>query len=320
MIIAIDLRALASGRGGIHEYILRLVPELVRLDRTIKFKLFFNSYSQKLRWLEDEPNVEWHQFAYPNRWLMFSSRIFFGPKLDQLVGGADVWFTPHLFVTALSPRCKQVITFHDLAWLRYPEFFTRRQNWWHRWQAPGLQVFLERGLVVGARQRLHPALPQPFEQKQLHEAAGRLQAAVAVQGGHHGFDGIRQQGLLLPAAGLFFPGPQPQIAPQLQALGHLAQVAGADQVGLDAGKFPFAQSREAGTERVAHEEAQDGVAQELHLLVVGGGGRRTARRIAVGAMGEGLGQPGRVAEPVTQAGFELLQGSDGGFHPGHRSS
>ena len=140
MIIAIDLRALASGRGGIHEYILRLVPELVRLDRSIKFKLFFNSYSQKLRWLEDEPNGEWHQFAYPNRWLMFSSRIFFGPKLDQLVGGADVWFTPHLFVTALSPRCKQVITFHDLAWLRYPEFFTRRQNWWHRWQAPGLQA------------------------------------------------------------------------------------------------------------------------------------------------------------------------------------
>ena len=42
MIIAIDLRALASGRGGIHEYILHLVPELVRLDRTIKFKLFFN--------------------------------------------------------------------------------------------------------------------------------------------------------------------------------------------------------------------------------------------------------------------------------------
>src|SRR3989338_8925826 len=151
MIIAIDLRALASGRGGIHEYILRLVPELVRLDRTIKFKLFFNSYSQKLRWLEDEPNVEWHQFAYPNRWLMFSSRIFFGPKLDQLVGGADVWFTPHLFVTALSPRCKQVITFHDLAWLRYPEFFTRRQNWWHRWQAPGLQAKRAGKLIAVSR-------------------------------------------------------------------------------------------------------------------------------------------------------------------------
>ena len=139
MVIAIDLRALGTP-GGIHEYILRLVPELVRLDRNVKFKLFFNSYSQKLHWLEDEPNVEWHQFAYPNRWLMFSSRIFFGPKLDELIGGADVWFTPHLFVTAISQRCRQVITFHDLAWLRYPEFFTRRQNWWHRWQAPGLQA------------------------------------------------------------------------------------------------------------------------------------------------------------------------------------
>ena len=109
MDIGIDLRVLAGGSyGGIAQYVLGLLPELFRLDKNIRFKLFFNAYRQSLpdySWLDQE-NVQLFKFNYPNRLLFASSRLFSYPKLDYLVQGADVFFSPHFFSAPLSPRCR----------------------------------------------------------------------------------------------------------------------------------------------------------------------------------------------------------------------
>src|SRR3989344_6075925 len=135
MDIGIDLRVLAGGLyGGIAQYILGLLPELFKIDRKIKFKLFFNAYKKKLpnySWLESE-NVQLFQSNYPNRLFFASSRFFSYPKLDNLIRGADVFFSPHFFAAPLSLQCRSVVTFHDLSFLRYPEFFSLRKNIWHR--------------------------------------------------------------------------------------------------------------------------------------------------------------------------------------------
>src|SRR3989344_6111320 len=135
MDIGIDLRVLAGGLyGGIAQYLLGLLPELFKIDREIKFKLFFNAYKKKLSdypWLESE-NVQLFQSNYPNRFLFASSRFFSYPKLDNLIRGADVFFSPHFFAAPLSLQCCSVVTFHDLSFLRYPEFFSLRKNIWHR--------------------------------------------------------------------------------------------------------------------------------------------------------------------------------------------
>lgn len=143
------MRVLTSGSyGGIAQYLLGLLPELFSAaggsayGGKIKFKLFFSERKNRVRpilrskvepWFKQE-NVRLFQFKYPNRLLFTSSRFFNYPKLDYLVQGADVFFSPHFFSAPLSPQCRSVVTFHDLSFIRHPEFFSFRKNIWHRFE------------------------------------------------------------------------------------------------------------------------------------------------------------------------------------------
>ena len=137
MIIGIDIRLLGKGvKSGIEEYTENLLAYLIPLNPTIKFKLFYSSFSNKLPeydWLK-YPNVELFRYRFPNKLLFFSSSFLNTPKLDQLMGGVDVFFSPHFFITALSSACKRVVTFHDLSYIHFPEFFSWRKNIWHNFE------------------------------------------------------------------------------------------------------------------------------------------------------------------------------------------
>ncbi len=144
MIIGIDIRPLASGRhSGIEEYIEQLLAHLLPLDPSVTYRLLYSSWRAPLKaypWLE-LPNVTLKALHVPNRALLWSARLAGAPKLDQLIGGCDVFFSPHLFLAPLSPWVKRVTTYHDLSFERFPEFFSWRQRAWHRitmrpqWQA-----------------------------------------------------------------------------------------------------------------------------------------------------------------------------------------
>lgn len=144
MIIGVDIRALSSPhKSGIQEYIEQLLSHLIPLDGTIKYRLFYSSWHTPLKsypWL-DLPNVTPRSMRIPNRALFWSGRLTGTPKLDQLIGGCDVFFSPHLFLAPLSPWVRRVTTFHDLSYERFPEFFSLRKRIWHRlemhpqWQA-----------------------------------------------------------------------------------------------------------------------------------------------------------------------------------------
>ena len=137
MNIGVDIRVLANGEdGGIAQYLLNLLPELFKIDRSIKFKLFFSS-SKKIKirydWLS-EKNVELFKFRTPNHLLFASSRFLSRPLADKMLGGADIFFSPHFFLAPVSSNCKSVVTFHDLSFVRHPEFFSWRQNFWHSFE------------------------------------------------------------------------------------------------------------------------------------------------------------------------------------------
>ncbi|MEK7195029.1 MAG: glycosyltransferase family 1 protein [Patescibacteria group bacterium] len=139
MTIGIDIRPLGSGRrSGVEEYIIRLLENLIPLDPTVNYKLFYSSYSRPLPdfpWLR-APNVSVFRFKIPNRLLFFGQRFLGIPKIDKLLGGVDVFFSPHFLPVALSPGVKRVTTFHDLSFLRFPEFFPSSSRWWHRFINP----------------------------------------------------------------------------------------------------------------------------------------------------------------------------------------
>lgn len=144
MIIGIDIRILGNPvKSGIEEYAANLLPHLIREGHDITFKLFYSSYRNSLpayNWL-NASNIKLYKFDYPNNLLFASSRFFKRPFIDRMVGGADVFFFPHFFISSLSPSCRRVTTFHDLSYIHFPEFLTLRKKIWHNLQMrPGWQA------------------------------------------------------------------------------------------------------------------------------------------------------------------------------------
>jgi glycosyltransferase involved in cell wall biosynthesis len=144
MIIGVDIRPMAGLRTGIQEYTEQILAHLIAIaPADVKFKLFFassRSAAPNLSWMH-APNVELVKFNIPNNILFFSGSVWGYPYLDDLIGGADVFFSPHFFLAPLSHACRRVTTFHDLSYVRFPEFFTSRKRWWHTIQMnPGEQA------------------------------------------------------------------------------------------------------------------------------------------------------------------------------------
>ena len=134
MIIGIDIRMLARGaKTGVEEYTVNLLFNMLQLNRNIKYKLFYNGY-QKTKLEYDFlklPNVELAQFNIPNKILDFSFRFLDCPKVDKLLNGIDIFFSPHIFLSSVSIKCKTVVTFHDLSFERHSEFYSTNKNYWH---------------------------------------------------------------------------------------------------------------------------------------------------------------------------------------------
>ena len=137
MTVGIDIRVLGNKiKSGVEEYTENLLAHLLPLDGSIKFKLFFSSFRGTLNdydWLHLK-NVELFQFKIPNRILFLSSGLTDLPKTDKLISGADVFFSPHFFITSLSSQCRRVTTFHDLSYVHFPEYFSWRKNIWHNFE------------------------------------------------------------------------------------------------------------------------------------------------------------------------------------------
>jgi len=144
MTIGVDIRFLAKGfRTGIEEYTINLLSRLLPLDRDIKFKLFYNAFSKiKLDydWLSLS-NVKLFEFHFPNRFLFDPlAKVFHQPKIDRLLGGVDIFFDPHFLLSPLSDNCRKIVTFHDLSFEYFPEFFSGRKRYWHYFLSPKAQA------------------------------------------------------------------------------------------------------------------------------------------------------------------------------------
>ena len=134
MKIGIDIRTLLDARpSGVSEYVLNLLKEMFKLDTANEYRLFYNCFGDCPNLPEfKQANVKLIKYNYPNKvlnYLLF--KIFNYPKLDKALA-VDVFFMPHLNFIGLSVGAKNLLTVHDLSFLKYPEFFSARKNFWHR--------------------------------------------------------------------------------------------------------------------------------------------------------------------------------------------
>ncbi len=143
MIIGIDLRAIGQGKySGVEEYTLNLLDALFTIDSKNKYLLFSSGQSVSNRYLEfsrkakeKNSNIELRHCFIPSRILNASFKLFSWPKIDKLMGEADVIFEPNINILPVC-KAKKVITFHDLSFEKYKEFFSSKQIFWHNFVNP----------------------------------------------------------------------------------------------------------------------------------------------------------------------------------------
>lgn len=137
MTIGVDIRLLSRARSsGIEEYTRNVLTYMIPLDKNVKYKLFYSGIRDvlpKYYWM-DEPNVELVHKKIPNKLLFATSRLLNRPRLDKLLKGVDVFFSPHFYIAPLSNKAKRVVTFHDLSFLHHPQFFSFDRNLWNNFQ------------------------------------------------------------------------------------------------------------------------------------------------------------------------------------------
>src|SRR3990170_1191893 len=135
MRVGIDVRCLAGGkRTGVEEYTISLLAKLFEYDRENEYILFFNAWSKEtpdFSWATKYPNVALKIFHFPNKLLNLSLWYLRFPKLDKLIGGADVFFLPNLNFSAVSKKTKLVVTAHDLSFEMFSETFSWKRRFWH---------------------------------------------------------------------------------------------------------------------------------------------------------------------------------------------
>jgi glycosyltransferase involved in cell wall biosynthesis len=135
MRIGIDARCLEEEKiSGVGEYALELLENIFKIDSRNEYILFSNSFKERnsrLARLVKYPNVSQKRFHFPNKILNLSLWFFGWPKLDKLVGGADVFFAPNINFISISHPCRFIIAFHDLSFERFPELFPLKTRLWH---------------------------------------------------------------------------------------------------------------------------------------------------------------------------------------------
>ncbi len=151
MKIGVDIRVLMDENySGVSEYTHNLLEEILKQDNSNEYKLFYNSFQnidQHLaKW--NTKNSQLVAARYPNKLFNYLlQKVFSYPKIDKLLGGVDLFWSPHFNFTKLSVGSKKIITIHDLSFLRYPHFFSFRKNFWH-WSLGVKRIIREADLVV----------------------------------------------------------------------------------------------------------------------------------------------------------------------------
>jgi len=138
MKIGFDARCLEEKNiSGVGEYALELLKNILEEDKENKYIVFSNSFKQatnrNFEWIKKYPNAKLIRFSFPNRILNLFFWYLNWPKIDNLLGGIDVFFAPNLNFFPVSKNCRLIATFHDLSFERYPHFFPFKTRLWHEY-------------------------------------------------------------------------------------------------------------------------------------------------------------------------------------------
>lgn len=138
MKIAVDARIFDEGRqSGVEQYAENILRGIFEQDHDNEYVLFSNAFRsqghERIKKIAAPfKNVSLKTLRLPNKILNTSFVLTGRPQLDKLAGGCDLFFSPNIKFGTVSKAAKHVITFHDLSFELYPEFYSRKKRWWHK--------------------------------------------------------------------------------------------------------------------------------------------------------------------------------------------
>lgn len=145
MRIGVDIRGILTGQhSGIEQYTMRMLENLLKIDQQNTYVLFYVAYRnldnvfQQLTMTHPflrQNNVEVKTLKWINLPLLLHAvwKPLNWPKVDKICGGLDVIWLPSPRLLPVSQKCRVVITFHDLVFDLFPQFYTRASRLW-QWQ------------------------------------------------------------------------------------------------------------------------------------------------------------------------------------------
>lgn len=156
MIIGIDARCLfTTPRTGVGEFTFELLSHLFERETTHQFILFTNAFKKNdVLPFFTFPHVSWVYTTIPNKLFHVSISLLRRPRLDRYVANKagvkniDIWFSPNLLFTSLSPQTTHILTIHDLSFEHYPHYFSQKARMWHRAVHPKKQIEHARHIIV----------------------------------------------------------------------------------------------------------------------------------------------------------------------------
>lgn len=136
MRIGIDIRSLMEKNySGVAHYTHKLVRAMLQEDGENEYVLFYNTARDVKIPEFSFPNLKIEGFHYPNKYFNPSLRFFSFPKLDEMLGGLDLFFLPNLQFAALK-KSKILLTIHDLSYEFMKENLSWKSRVWHKLVRP----------------------------------------------------------------------------------------------------------------------------------------------------------------------------------------
>jgi len=138
MKIAIDIRSLQDKKhSGVQEYVLSTLEQLFKIDKKNKYilfsigaKRFFSKTVNDL--IKEKENVTHRHIFWPNKALSFLWYFLNVPNLNKVLGNPDKVFAPNLNVFPKNILKITTITFHDLSFEHFSNFFSPKSRLWHK--------------------------------------------------------------------------------------------------------------------------------------------------------------------------------------------
>lgn len=150
MRVLVDIRHLSSPNlAGVGGYTKSLLHALFEIDKENEYVLLSTGTRRSSLEVPPDKRVSYVHVQAPNKLLNLRTLLLRHPTINWRVREPlDLIFLPNINFATLPQDIPTVLTLHDLSFKLYPDFFSRKMQWWHTATRPAELIAASRSIIV----------------------------------------------------------------------------------------------------------------------------------------------------------------------------